>query len=74
MDAHLPRPGWSGEGLGLPTWQGTLPSLKEGEGRRASGVAGGEWEKGRKCKFLNGKIKKTQKTLKKPQTNKQTKD
>ena len=32
LDAHLPRPGWKGEGLGLPTGQGSLPSLKEGGG------------------------------------------
>ena len=59
LDAKLPRPGYTGEGLGLPTGQGSLPSLKKRAGwTRESGVAGGEWEEGRKCKFLNGKIKK----------------
>ena len=59
LDAHLPRPGQRREGLGLPKGQGTLPSLKEGvAGRRASGRVGEEWEEGRKCKFLNVKIKK----------------
>ena len=58
LDAKLPRSGWGG-GLGLPTGQGSWPSLKEGEGRRRmSGGAKGEWEEGRKCKFLNGKINK----------------
>ena len=57
MDAQLPRPGCSGEGLGIPTGQGSLPSLKQGGGeRRMSWGAGGEWEEGRKCKFLNGKM------------------
>ena len=59
LDAQLPRPGCRGECLGLPTGQGSLPSLKEGaRGRRVSGRAGGEWEEGRKCKFLNGKKNK----------------
>ena len=52
LDAQLPKPGCRREGLGLPTGQGFLPSLKEGGG------VGGEWEEGRKCKFSNGKIKK----------------
>ena len=42
MDAHLYRPGWRGEDLGLPTGQGILTALrtkkggegKEGEGKR----------------------------------------
>ena len=56
MDAQLPRPGCRREGLGLPTGQGTLPSLKEvGVGRRVCSGVKGEWEEGRKCKFLNGK-------------------
>ena len=42
LDAHLPRPGWRGEGLGLPTGQGTLTALRTGEG----GGGGGEREKG----------------------------
>lgn len=47
------------EGLGLRTGQDNLPSLKTGGGgRRVSGEEGGEWEEGRKQKFLNGKIKK----------------
>ena len=41
LDAQLPRPLGRGEGLGLPTGQGTLPSLKErGRGRRDVG----KWE------------------------------
>ena len=32
MDAHLPRPGWRGEDLGLPTGQGTLTALRTREG------------------------------------------
>ena len=44
LDAYFPKPGWSGEGLGLSTGQGTLPILKtgEGEGRESRGVGGGE--------------------------------
>ena len=54
MQSFLGLDGW--EELGLPTGQGSLPSLKEGEGkRRVSGGAGGKWEEGRKCKFLNEK-------------------
>ena len=34
MDAHLPRPRWSEEGLGLPTGQGNLTFLRTGEGGR----------------------------------------
>ena len=30
LDAHIPKPGWRGEGLGLPTGQGALPSLRTG--------------------------------------------
>ena len=41
MDAKLPRPGCREEGLGLPTGQDSLPSLKEG-GERGGGV--GKWE------------------------------
>ena len=32
LDAHLYRPGWSGEDLGLPTGQETLTALKVREG------------------------------------------
>ena len=32
LEAHLPRPGWSREGLELPTEQGTLTSPMTGEG------------------------------------------
>ena len=43
MDAHLYRPGWRGEDLGLPMGQETLTALRTGEGR-----GGGEGEgKGR---------------------------
>ena len=56
LDVHLPRPGWRGEGLGLPTGQDSLPSLKEGGGGRRGSEGGGDWKEGRKCKFLNGKI------------------
>ena len=63
LDAHLSKPGWRGEGLALPTGQGTMPSPKTGrEGRRASGGARGELEEGSKWKFLNGKIKKEKKS------------
>ena len=30
LNAYLPKPGWRGEGLGLPMRQDTLPSLKTG--------------------------------------------
>ena len=56
IDAQLPKPGCSREGLGLPTGQGNLPSLKQGGGgRKVSGEAGRNWEERRKFKFLNGK-------------------
>ena len=42
MDTHLPRLGWRGEGLELPTGQGTLTSLRTGEG----GGKGNEREMG----------------------------
>ena len=48
MDAHLPRPGWRGEDLGLPTGHGTLTALWTGEGpgeewgeRKGNGRRGG---------------------------------
>ena len=47
MDAHLYRPGWRREDLGLPTGQGTLTALRtrkgegdgegDGKGRRGGG-------------------------------------
>ena len=37
LDAHLYRPGWRKEDLGLPTGQGNLTALRTREGR-----AGGE--------------------------------
>lgn len=52
-----------GEGLGLPTGHGTMPSLRTAGGkRRASVGAGVEWEEGGKWKFLNRKIKKENKS------------
>ena len=45
MDAHLPRPGWRGEVLELPTRQETLTALMTGEGRvEGMGRVGGYWE------------------------------
>ena len=60
LDAHLPRPGWRGEDLGLPTGQGTLTALRTGEGRgEGVGGVGGCWG-GRKWKLLYfNKLKKT---------------
>ena len=43
LDAYLPKPGWKGEGLGLPTGQGVLPSLRTGEWWRED-----VWGSGRK--------------------------
>ena len=42
LDAHFPRPGWSGEDLGLPTGQGTLTALWTGEGGSRREIGGGE--------------------------------
>ena len=42
MEAHLPRPGWRGEGLGLPIGQGSLTSLRTEEGRSGREIGGGE--------------------------------
>ena len=43
LDAHLPRPGWRGEDLGLPTGQGTLTALRTGEGEGGGmGEVGGK--------------------------------
>ena len=59
LDADLPRPGWMGKGLGLPTSQGYLSSLMSGGGgRRVSGGAGEKWEEGRKWKYFQWKSKK----------------
>ena len=44
LDAHLPRPGWRGEDLGLPTGQGTLTALRTGEGGRRRKMGGEEVE------------------------------
>ena len=64
MDSQFSRPGCRREGLGLPTGQGSLPSLKQGGGgRRGSGGVEGRWEEGRKWKFLNEKIKKRKKKV-----------
>ena len=52
LDAHLPRPGWRGEDLELPTGQETLTALRTGEGGEGVGVMGGYWQVGRKWKFL----------------------
>ena len=30
LDAQFPRVGWKGKGLGLPTGQGSVNSIKEG--------------------------------------------
>ena len=59
MDVHHPRPGGSGEDLGLPTGQETLTALRTGEGggERVGGV-GGHWEEERKWKFFKIKINK----------------
>ena len=50
LDAHLPKPGWRKEGLGLPIGRVPYPLLGL-EGGGMSGGAGGKWEKGRKQKF-----------------------
>ena len=56
MDAHLPRPGWKGEDLELPTGQETLTALRTGEGgREGVGEVGGKWEEERRGKFLINK-------------------
>ena len=49
LDAHLPRPGGSGEELEFPTGQDTLTALRTGEGGgEGVGGVGGFWEEGRK--------------------------
>ena len=49
LDAHLPRPGGSGEELELPEGQETLTALRTGEeGGEGVGGAGGYWEEGMK--------------------------
>ena len=59
LDAKLPKPGCTGRGPWTSHRAG-FPALSYGgrRGRRVSGGAGGEWEEGMKCKFLNGKINK----------------
>ena len=53
LDAHLPRPGGSGEELELPTGPETLTALRAGEeGGEGVGGVGGYWEEGRKWKLL----------------------
>ena len=51
LDAHLHRPEWRGEDLGLLTKQGTLTALRIGEGE--SGAKGREREVRRRWKFFN---------------------
>ena len=58
LDAHLPRPGWSGEELGLPTGQGTLPSLRTEGGRERGRGSGREMGGGEEVEILNGIIYK----------------
>ena len=53
MDAHLPRPGWRGEDLGLPMGQGTLTALKTGEGGRGGGESGREMGGGEEVEIFN---------------------
>ena len=48
LDAHLPRLGWRGGDLGLPTGQGTLAALWTGEGDGEEMGREGEWEEGRR--------------------------
>ena len=49
LDAYLPKPGCRGEGLGLSTGQGVLPSLRTGVGGEESEWgSGGKLEEGRK--------------------------
>ena len=56
LDAHLPRPGWKGEDLELPTGQETLTALRTGEGdREGVGEVVGKWEEERRGKFLINK-------------------
>ena len=44
FNAHLPILGWRGKILGLPTGQGTLTSLRTGEGGEGNGGIGKKWE------------------------------
>ena len=57
LDGHLPRPGWSGEGLGVPTGQGTLSQdwrgKEQGEWGSVREMGGGE-----EVEILNGIIYK----------------
>ena len=64
LHVHLPKLGWSGENVGLPTGQGTLTVLWTGE------EGGGKWEEGRRWKFFKiikkNKNKKLRGILKDP--------
>ena len=51
LDAHLPRPGWRGEYLGLSTGQGTLTAFRTGEG--GGGETGREMGEGEEVKIFN---------------------
>ena len=62
MDAHLYRPEWRGEDLGLPMGQGTLTALRtREEGGGAEGEGKERWEgerkrdAGKRWKFLINK-------------------
>lgn len=45
LDGYHPKPGWRGEGFGLPTGQGTLSFLRTGGGGDGgSWGVGGKWE------------------------------
>ncbi len=53
MDARLPRPGWRGEDLGLPTGQGALTALWTGEGGERRGRRGKEMVGGEEAEFFS---------------------
>ena len=55
LDAHLHRPGWRGEDLGLPTGQGTLTALRTRERGGGGGKDEGKREARRRWKFLINK-------------------
>ena len=63
LDAHLYRPGWSGEDLGLPTGQETMTALSTGEGgkegvggKRGSGGNGMVWGGGEEVEIFINKL------------------